>query len=118
MSDIFDQSEMLVEDVFGAPPVSVMDNVRELDAIKSQRRQGNAAVARKNDTERYLVIVYKSREDREAALAEMGLPSDERYLAGSAVRLGFRDEASAKDAIIIVGRSVKAAPEHKSGAAG
>ena len=70
-------------------PQTVRDNIEEMERIKSQRKKGNDNFANKNDTERYLVIVYGSRGEKEQALVGMGLDADERYLAASACRLSL-----------------------------
>lgn len=69
------------------PPATVAQAVEDMEAIKSQRKKGNEATASKNDTEKYLVIVYRSRELKEAALAALNLPSDERYISSDAITI-------------------------------
>ena len=106
---------------FGNPPDSVAENVDEMAEILRQRalrRAGNDAVARRHDTERYLVIVYADRAGREAALGALGLPADERYLAGDAVELRMREGCTAGAATMVVERDAKASEINKSGAAG
>lgn len=103
---------------FGDPPATVVENVAEMSDVMRQRRAGNELVMRKNDTERYLVIVYADRGGREAALAALGLPSDERYLAGEAIELRLREGSALRDAQILTERGAKAAGAKHSGAAG
>ena len=77
------------------PPESVQENAAELEKIrqqnvestKQQRREGNANMATKNDTEIYLTVVFRDRAAREALLTRLGLPSDERYLLADSVSI-------------------------------
>ena len=71
----------------GPPPESVAKNASELDDIKRQRRDGNEATANKNDTERYLVVVFATREQKEQVLAQLGLPDDERYVPAESITI-------------------------------
>lgn len=102
---------------FADPPESVQENADELEEIKRQRRDGNAETESKNDTEKYLVIVYASRAAKEADLQRLGLPSDERYVPASSLKIDCR-------AIVrrtpekTNGRATKSAPAKKSGAGG
>lgn len=96
------------------PPESVEENVSDLEAIKAQRKQGNENTAEKNDTEKYLVVVYPDRASREAAVQRLGLPADERYVPASAVTI----KAKAKIAPVELGRPAKAASTKHSGAGG
>lgn len=98
-------------------PESVRDNVAELETIKQQRRDGNEKVGEKNDTEKYLVIVYPSREAKVKALKRLGLPHDERYVPAACVVLKARSVASGA-AVDAGGRSTKAADPTNSGACG
>jgi len=109
MAEIFD---------FGLPPATIMQTTEEMAAIKGARRRGNKRVAESRDTERYLVIVYPSRAAREAALARLGLPVDERYLSGSAFELAIKDGKRIEDALLRAQRECIAAPVAHSGAAG
>jgi ParB-like chromosome segregation protein Spo0J len=93
-----------------SPPESVEENVERIEQIKKQRREGNDSTAGKNDTERYLVIVFPSRKARESAANSLGLPSDERYVAAESVRITTRTKLKAS------GKS--AADSSKSGACG
>jgi len=103
---------------FGEAPESVQANAAEMSAIMAQRRRGDAAVQAKNDTERFLVVVYKTRAEREAACLALGLPADERYVHGGAVDLTLRADMSASDAQVVAAREVQAAAVKHSGAAG
>ena len=69
------------------PSDSICENFAELLSIQQQRKQGNANTAQKNDTERYLVVVYPTRESRELAVKKLGLPKDERYVSSVDVRV-------------------------------
>jgi ParB-like chromosome segregation protein Spo0J len=99
------------------PPSSVEENVDDLEEIKRQRKEGNQQTADKNDTERYLVIVFDDREGREKCLEKLGLPSDERYVAASAVEIRKRSFAGGAT-VGAGGRNLSAAPASKSGAGG
>lgn len=101
---------------FGDPPESIMKNVEAMSAIMQQRRAGNAAVAAKHDTERYLVLVFPDRAAREAAAQSIGLSHDERYVFGPAVELRLRAESC--DAQVAGCREVSAAAIDHSGAGG
>lgn len=103
---------------FGDPPESVVENVSEMSAIMAQRRRGNEAVQAKNDTERYLVLVFPDRAAREAAAASIGLPHDERYVHGPAVELRLRAETASGDAQVVASRECSAADMSHSGAGG
>jgi site-specific DNA-methyltransferase (adenine-specific) len=65
-------------------PESVADNIAKLNAM---RRKGNESVISKNDTERYLILVYPNRIEKERVLRALGLPEDERYVAGDSVKI-------------------------------
>lgn len=103
---------------FGDAPESVTENVAEMSAIMEQRRRGNEAVQAKNDTERYLVLVFSDRAAREAAALSIGLPHDERYVHGSAVELRLRSNSSAGDVQVAAARECSAADVSHSGAGG
>jgi hypothetical protein len=83
------------EVVIEAPktPESVAENIAEIDDIKRQHRQCDEGTASKNDTERYLVIVYGTREAREKAVESLGLPIDERYVAASVVDVRLKGKS-------------------------
>ena len=91
-------------------PESVRQNAEELAEIKEQRRAGNENIKAKTDTERYVVIVFKDRTERERALARLGLPSDERYLSADSVEIRKRS--------LVRATGYKTAPTDKSGATG
>lgn len=104
-------------DGFGEAPETVQRTVREMEMI-AQRRAGNAKIVAERDTERFLVVVFPTRAERERALAALGLPSDERYLLGEAVELRLREGWSGPEALILGERPAKAAAPELSGAAG
>lgn len=93
---------------FEVPPESVQDNADELTKIN--RLHGNEVVVAKNDTERYLIIVYSSRQAKEAALKRLGLPTDERYVPAGSVTIKSRG--------LIAPSGKSAADANKSGACG
>jgi ParB-like chromosome segregation protein Spo0J len=101
---------------FDEPPESVKRNVADMEAIKEQRRKGNAGIVSKTDTENYLVIVYRSRKQREEVLRQLGLPSDERYVPGDSVEV--RKRFGKVVSKIKADRETKAAPPNKAGAQG
>ena len=83
-----DMKLQIADDISVVPeesPESVAENIAEIEDIKRQRREGNANTASKNDTERYMVVVYPTREAREQSVSQLGLPIDERYVAASSV---------------------------------
>lgn len=98
------------------PPESIQENVKDIEAIKAQRKKGNEGIASKNDTEKYLVIVYGSREEKDTACAALGLPDDERYVSASFVEVKRRGVI--RSVQIGNGRDAKAASRKKSGAGG
>lgn len=110
MDDFFGEDE----NGFSDPPETVAENVERMREIQRLRRIANRGVAEKNDTERYLVLVYRSREDRESALRFLGLPTDERYLCGHSCSLKLIDG----DALVRGERVTQAAAVESSGAGG
>jgi ParB-like chromosome segregation protein Spo0J len=106
-----------VEKIFSAgddaamPPESVQQNIDELNAI---RKVGRTNVGSKNDTERYLVLVYPTRKEKGEALIALGLNPEERYVNGAKIHLGI---AKAGVSAAVPG-APKAAPPNKSGQAG
>jgi len=68
-------------------PESVAENLAEMEEIRKARRRQNRKTETDRDTERYLVVVYPSRQSREAALRGLGLPADERYVAAGSVTI-------------------------------
>lgn len=99
---------------FDDAPESVSRNADEIEEIKAAqketRKNENAAVLAKSDTEKYLVIVFANRAAKEAQLALMGLPTDERYLAASTVDLRVRGKT-----VIHSNRSAKSPSIKKAG---
>jgi hypothetical protein len=93
-------------------PPSIEQNIAEIESIKAMRRKGNDSTESKNDTEKYLIIVYRSRKEKELELKRLGLPLDERYLPAA----GF----SLRRKAIKIGNMNfgKAAPADHSGACG
>lgn len=97
---------------FGSAPGSVKRNIRELQEKRSYRKQTKKRVMEKHDTERYLVIVFRSRAAKNQVLGDLGLPEDERYLAASLLNLSRKP----KDQLVLA--EDKAAPINKGGATG
>lgn len=75
------------------PPDPVQKTIEEMDRLKQARRQENERVAEKNDTEKFLVLVFRSRRARAAVLKAIGLPDDERYVPADAVEIRLRPGA-------------------------
>lgn len=103
---------------FGDPPPSVQENVRDMNSVMAARRAANLKTAMERDTERYLVVVFRTRAEREAALAALGLPADERYVLGDAVALALRDGKKISDAIVFAERDCRVTDIAHSGEAG
>ena len=97
------------------PPDSISAILSQIESIKSQRSLANNKTEVKNDTEKYLVVVYRSREEKEAALAAFGLPIDERYISASALTIKPRYVVKPMQTN---GRQIKSSPAKNSGAAG
>lgn len=70
-----------------AEPPTVQKNIEDLEKIREQRKKGNASVQEKTDTEKYLVIVFSSRQEKASLLQELGLPEDERYIPSGGVQI-------------------------------
>ena len=68
-------------------PESVQQNIEHISKMKKAHRQIDANAEKKGDTERYLVIVFPNREEREKANAALGLPPDERYIASGQITI-------------------------------
>jgi len=103
----FTNLELGISDVeFSPPPESVMKNLEDLKAI---RKKGNEKVQEKTDTEKYLVIVFKSRAEKEKVLKKFNLALDERYIPAECVFLEITKKFSV---------SQKAAPINKAGSQG
>ena len=97
LQTMLEQMKLLSMDEFivepNEAPESVAENIGEIEDMKRQRRRGNENTASKNDTERYLVLVYSSREAREQAAERLGLPADERYVAASSVDVRLKGDS-------------------------
>lgn len=68
-------------------PDTVEQNLEELEKIREQRKKGNEGIVAKTDTEKYLVIVFATREEKIALLKELGLPEDERYVPAGGIQI-------------------------------
>lgn len=75
-----------------AAPDGVQANVDRLATI-AQRRRGNAAKSEKDDTERFLILVFPNRQAKTERLRALGLPEDERYLPAAGYDLRRRPES-------------------------
>ncbi len=103
---------------FGDPPESVAQNVAEMQGVMAARRAANLKTAIERDTERYLVVVFRDRAAREAALRALGLPEDERYLLAEALELALRPEVLPAAARVLTERDCRVADIAHSGSAG
>jgi len=101
---------------FSGPPEAVQKNVDEMERVAKERKRGKNAVEAKGDTERYLIIVFDDRTQKNAMLQRLNLPDDERYIAASMVDV--RPRLCARPSVDKKGRRVKSAASHKSGACG
>lgn len=106
--------DIMFDDALGLAPESVQKNVDDLNKIKAQRKKGNEGIISKTDTEKYLVIVFKSRKEREDALRKMGLPYDERYIAADTVEITVSKRKQFRGA----GRPLQAAAANRAGTQG
>lgn len=102
LSGLFTGLPAAIDITLPEPPTGVAKNI---EALKEIKRKGNTKQRVRGDTEHYLVIVYPSREAREAACVEMGMPADERYLAASCVKLQLRGPAGITGAISSAART-------------
>lgn len=68
-------------------PESVQDNINKMEEIKSIRRKASQDNEDREDSERYIVIVFPDRQSRERALASIGIAKNERYIAASQIEL-------------------------------
>jgi len=96
-----------VELDFGPPPRQVK---RMQGKIKEIKEEAKKKVKLKYDTEKYIVVVFRSREEKNRVLESLGLPPDERYIRGDDVIITPRREVRP------IG--IKSAPVDKSGATG
>lgn len=69
------EAEAQIEETFEKAPEDVQANIAEM---REMRKRGNEAVREKTDTEKYLIIVFPSRESKQKTLKRLGLPEDER----------------------------------------
>ncbi len=84
----FEKYELGMPDIeFSDPPDTVQENVEHLKKIKEQRRKGNEEIIGKTDTEKYLVIVFTSREEKIKLLKKLHLSEDERYLPSTKIEI-------------------------------
>lgn len=72
---------------FSPAPDEVQSNIDEMERTKEQRKKGDEQTHEKNDTERYLVLVFPSRAAKETATAALGLPGDERYVPAESLEI-------------------------------
>lgn len=82
------------------------------------RRAANLKTAMERDTERYVVVVFRTRAERETALAHIGLPPDERYVLGDAIEFQLRSGKTLLDALVFTERDCRSADIAHSGEAG
>ncbi len=104
----FSDTELGIPDVeFDEPPETVSKNLEELQNIKNQRKKSNEQTIEKTDTEKYLVIVFKNRSEKEKLLSRLNLPLDERYIPADSIEITIKR----RDFFV----SEKSAPLNKSG---
>lgn len=101
---------------FSTAPPTIQQNIEEMEEIKAQRRKGDAGIKEKMDTERYVMVVFSTREEKSECLKRLGLPEDERYIAASAVSLIARGVPRRIEASN--GRTAKSATPDKAGSQG
>lgn len=75
------------EITYATEPETVEKNIEEIEKIRAMRKKGSDNVQSKKDTEKYLVIVFNSREEKQALLKELNLPEDERYIPAGGVQI-------------------------------
>ncbi len=98
------------------PPESVQKNLERMEEVRAIRKTAREAVSSRDDTERYLVVVFPDRAAREAAVRRLGLPDDERYVDAAVVDLRRRVGRAAEP--VKASRPTKAASPRRSGATG
>lgn len=100
---------------FEDPPETIQANAAELKEIAEKARAAaNAGVISKNDTEKYLVVVFKTRKQRESLLTSLGLPVEERYVQAIDLSISARRRL----APVKNDRDVTVADQKNSGAGG
>lgn len=93
-------------------PASVANNVAEIDKYNAMRRAEKEKIANEGNTEKFLIVVFASLQDRVAALKRLGLPDDERYIPISDIKLTRRT-------LMRTGQDMpKMAAKNKTGATG
>jgi len=106
----------MVKIIFGDPPSIVkyallkLKKIKNKAKVKKAKNEAKEVMKVKFDTEKYIVIVFSSREEKNKVLESLGLPPDERYIFGDFVKILPKEE------IEPVG--IKSAPRSKSGATG
>ena len=71
----------------GTVPPSVAKNIQQIQDMRAQRNKGVESVTSKTDTERFLVIVFDTREEKAALLRSLDLPGDERYVLAKGLKI-------------------------------
>lgn len=61
------------------------DELERMAGLKERKKKHRAAALERDDTEFYTVVVFQSREQREAFMTHLGLGPEERYTDGRAV---------------------------------
>ena len=99
LAELLSQISPEIEIDYGTPPPSVERNAEEIATMRAERKERRGDVVNKADTERFLVVVFPTREAKQEALATLGLPGDERYVSASTVevhRQGIVQRVAAK----------------------
>jgi len=99
---------------FEEPPASIQENLDELKKLKERRKQGNENKQQKDDTEKFLIVVYPTRGAKELALRSLGLSPDERYVSSALVEV----RAKRRDQLQNQSELPKSAPVKHAGATG
>ncbi len=105
---LFSRDEPLLD--LGVPPETVEQNAAELESFRALRKKGDDAVQTKTDTERFIIVVYPSREEKSRALLALGLREDERYIPAASFSIQRKG--------IVTQSAPKSAPLGKAGATG
>lgn len=85
---------------------------KTIKLVKKIRENSRKKIIEKYDTEKFLVIVFRNRREKEELLASLGLPANERYIAASCLEI-----KRVADVEPVVGEG-KSPPPHKAGATG
>ncbi len=71
----------------GDAPDSIKKNIEGLEEIREERKKERDEVNTKNDTEKYIVIIFSDREEKINLLKQLNLPPDERYISATILKI-------------------------------